>query len=437
MKLGVATQLAFELAPYALVGTTVFTAALGAPALASLTGLLTLALLVDMALGECDPVVRLLGDAPRGAYEGKVVWITGASQGLGEALALHLASLGARLILSSRREGVLLKVCAACDALGAGESRPLVLDARGGAAAASKAAKAAREMATSMAGEDAGVDYLFHVAGGSQHAAAEDTTEEVDRDMFEINVMSAIALTKAVLPGMLARREGVITAVGSMAVKCPAPGQATYSATKAALSAFCHSLRGEVADRGVRVCVAHPGPIATGLDGQRRVVFGATLEKSTCDTDATSSAEASGASRRVPWFRETKSGWTRVGRRGASRRARRTGWTRWCSRSSPSCCCGTSCASRPRWASACSTRWGRNARAPRAAARACTTSRRSNLGREVGAAEASRGRPRGCVPVRRRRRASVVFVFRDASWSTRSDAIVTKTHRLPPLSHLL
>jgi dehydrogenase/reductase SDR family protein 7 len=51
-----------------------------------------------------------------------------------------------------------------------------------------------------------------------------------------------------------------------------------------------------VADRGVRVCVAHPGPIATGLDGQTRVVFGATLEKSTCDTDATSSAEAKSAS---------------------------------------------------------------------------------------------------------------------------------------------
>ena len=293
MKLGVATQLACELAPYALVGTTVFTAALGAPALASLTGLLTLALLVDVALSECDPVVRLLGDAPRGAYEGKVVWITGASQGLGEALALHLSSLGARLILSSRREGVLLKVCAACDALGASEARPLVLDARGGASAASKAAKRAGEMATLMAGEGAGVDYLFHVAGGSQHAAAEDTTEEVDRDMFDINVMSAIALTKAVLPGMLARRAGVITAVGSMAVKCPAPGQATYSATKAALAAFCHSLRGEVADRGVRVCVAHPGPIATGQGGQTRVVFGATLANSTCDTDAAAGDDAS------------------------------------------------------------------------------------------------------------------------------------------------
>ena len=192
MKLGVSIQLLCELAPYALVGTTVFTAALGAPYLASLTGLVTLLLLVDMALSECDLAVRLLGDAPRGAYQGKVVWITGASQGLGEALALHLASLGARLILSSRREGVLLKVCAACDALGAGEARPLVLDARGGAPAAREAAERASEAAARMAGEGAGVDYLFHVAGGSQHAAAEDTTEEVDRDMFEINVMLSL-----------------------------------------------------------------------------------------------------------------------------------------------------------------------------------------------------------------------------------------------------
>jgi len=84
-------------------------------------------------------------------------------------------------------------------------------------------------------------------------------------------------------------------AVGSMAVKCPAPGQATYAATKAALAAFCHSLRGEVADRGVRVCVAHPGPIATGLHGQTRVIFGATLAKSTCDTRAGSGGDGGGS----------------------------------------------------------------------------------------------------------------------------------------------
>ena len=139
MKLGVSIQLLCELAPYALVGTTVFTAALGAPYLASLTGLVTLLLLVDMALSECDLAVRLLGDAPRGAYQGKVVWITGASQGLGEALALHLASLGARLILSSRREGVLAKVCAAATrsarrgaAARAGRARGRVGGGRGG-----------------------------------------------------------------------------------------------------------------------------------------------------------------------------------------------------------------------------------------------------------------------------------------------------------------
>jgi dehydrogenase/reductase SDR family protein 7 len=165
-----------------------------------------------------------------------------------------------------------------------------------------------------------GVEYLFHVARGSQHAAAEDTSDEVDRDMFEINVLSAVCLTKAILPSMLQRGRGTIIAVGSMAVKCPAPGQATYAATKAALSAFCHALRGEVADRGVRVTVAHPGPIATGLRGQTRVVFGATLEKSSCDTDASSasvggdgtppSRSAEGAGARGKKEKRLDAGWT-------------------------------------------------------------------------------------------------------------------------------
>jgi short-subunit dehydrogenase len=73
------------------------------------------------------------------------------------------------------------------------------------------------------------------------------------------------------------------------------PWQATYAATKAALAAFCHSLRGEVADRSVRVTVAHPGPIATGLGGQTRVIFGATLAQSTCDTKAGAGAGAGGS----------------------------------------------------------------------------------------------------------------------------------------------
>ncbi|EEH58611.1 uncharacterized protein MICPUCDRAFT_15061, partial [Micromonas pusilla CCMP1545] len=206
----------------------------------------------------------------RSAYDGKVVWITGASQGLGEELALHLASLGAKLILSSRRLGALQAVCDACVDAGAKDARALVLDARADPSELRSRADKALAM-SHLAKPRGGIDYVFHVAGGSQHAAAEDTDAEVDRDMFELNVLSAIAITKAALPSMLARKRGTICVVGSMAAKAPAPGQATYAATKAACAAFHHSLRGEVADRGVRVCVAHPGPIATGLGGQTRV----------------------------------------------------------------------------------------------------------------------------------------------------------------------
>ena len=304
MRRGTALTLALDVAPYALVAVAVFTAAFGAPVLTRLCAVVLATYAGNAVFGECDLASRALGDAPRSAYRGKTVWITGASQGLGEELALHLGSMGAKLILSSRREETLRRVCEAATAAGAEDARALTLDARAGSAAMREKGAAALALAREIAGAgdgvdgtdaDVGVDYLFHVAGGSQHAAAEDTADEVDRDMFELNTMSAIALTKALLPSMLARRKGTIVAVGSMAVKCPAPGQATYAATKAALSAFCHSLRGEVADRGVSVTVAHPGPIATGLGGQTRVIFGATLAKSTCDTAADAAADAAAA----------------------------------------------------------------------------------------------------------------------------------------------
>ena len=91
--------------------------AVGAPAFALASAAVLLAQALNSGLGQCDPATFLLGAAPRSAYAGKVVWITGASQGLGEEIALHLATLGARLILSSRREETLTKVCEACAAL--------------------------------------------------------------------------------------------------------------------------------------------------------------------------------------------------------------------------------------------------------------------------------------------------------------------------------
>ena len=210
--------------------------------------------------------------------------------------------------------------------------------------------------------------------------------------MFELNVLSAIALTKAVLPAMLERRAGAFCVVGSMATKCPGPGQAAYAATKAALARVFHSLRGEVADRGLTVTVAHPGPIATGLDGQTRVVFGATLAKSTTKTVDAEKPTSEGAAakeeeeglggkrttarrtRRKSLRGSARSGWTGVvARRVAA--GRRTGWTRSSSRRSRSCCSGTSCSSFPPSRTESSTRWGRSARGRRGRGRACTSSR--------------------------------------------------------------
>ena len=184
------------MAPYALVAVAVFTAAFGAPVLTRLCAVVLATYAGNAVFGECDLASWALGDAPRSAYRGKTVWITGASQGLGEELALHLGSMGAKLILSSRREETLRRVCEAATAAGAADARALTLDARAGSAAMREKGAAALALAKDMAGAgdgvdgtdaDIGVDYLFHVAGGSQHAAAEDTADEVDRDMFELN----------------------------------------------------------------------------------------------------------------------------------------------------------------------------------------------------------------------------------------------------------
>ena len=236
MRKGTALTLALDVAPYALVALVVFTAALGSPVLAQLCAVVIVVYVGNAAFGECDLASAALGDAPRSAYDGKVVWITGASQGLGETLAVHLGSMGAKLILSSRREETLRRVCDAARAAGARDARALTLDARAGSAAMREKGAAALALAKEMASgasedetdamntDDAGVDYIFHVAGGSQHAAAEDTADEVDRDMFELNTMSAIALTKALLPSMLQRRSGTIVAVGVHGGQVPSPG---------------------------------------------------------------------------------------------------------------------------------------------------------------------------------------------------------------------
>lgn len=183
----------------------------------------------------------------------EVIWITGASSGIGEALAHAFARRSARLILSSRREEELRRVRDLC----AHPERHLVLplDLAEPETLATAAGRALEHFGQ--------VDLLIHNGGVSQRSRAEETALAVDRRVMEVDYFGAVALTKALLPAMLARGSGRIVVVSSLVGKIGTPLRSGYSAAKHALHGFFDSLRAEVHDRGVRVTLVCPGFIRT------------------------------------------------------------------------------------------------------------------------------------------------------------------------------
>ena len=121
-------------------------------------------------------------------------------------------------------------------------------------------------------------DYAFLCAGASQSASAFDVTESAERELFNLNALSTIQVLKNILPSMIARNRGHVCVISSMAAICPAPGQSSYAASKAALSKYVDSLRAEIGHtaKNVTLTNCYPGPIATGFNGKKRVVFNAT-----------------------------------------------------------------------------------------------------------------------------------------------------------------
>ncbi|HEY9103658.1 SDR family oxidoreductase [Chitinimonas sp.] len=188
-------------------------------------------------------------------HQGKVVWITGASSGIGEALAYALAGQGAQLVLSARRLDELERVRLACRNPEAHLSLPLDL-----ADADSFPARVA------AVNERFGrVDLLINNAGISQRSLARDTLLAVDKQLMEVNYLGTIALTKAVLPGMLARQAGHVVAVTSLVGKFGTPMRSSYAASKHALHGFFDSLRAELWRDGIRISLVCPGFIRTNL----------------------------------------------------------------------------------------------------------------------------------------------------------------------------
>lgn len=183
----------------------------------------------------------------------KVVWITGASSGIGAALAVEMSRYGARVVLSARRREALEQVRERL----VWPEKHLVLPLD--LAAPDSFAGAVGQIRDQL-GE---VDMLVNNGGVSQRSLARDSSLEVDRRIMEINFFGAIALTRAVLPDMIRRGGGEIVVISSLVGELSTPLRSAYSASKHALHGWFEALRAEEYDQGIRVLMVMPGFIRT------------------------------------------------------------------------------------------------------------------------------------------------------------------------------
>lgn len=189
-------------------------------------------------------------------FRDRVVWITGASSGIGEALACRFNEEGARLILSSNEPEELKRVKANLSKRTT-ETMLLPLDLDKPLTLQSKAKKVLERFGH--------VDLLINNGGISQRALIKDTTLAVDMKIINTDFLGHVALTKAVLPSMLKRRAGHIVVTSSIMGKIYTPLRSTYSAAKHALHGFFDSLRAEVSRDNILVTIICPTGVKTGI----------------------------------------------------------------------------------------------------------------------------------------------------------------------------
>lgn len=200
------------------------------------------------------------------AFDNKVMWITGASSGIGEALAKGLLAAGAWVILSGRREDALQAVAAAAP------ERTLVLPFE---STDYDALPDIVERAWRWHGR---VDCLVNNAGISQRSLALDTDFSVYRKIMEVDYFAPVALTQLLLPRLVAQGGGQLAVVSSVAGKVGAPLRTSYCGAKHAVVGYFEALRAEVeVAHGVHVSVILPGSVRTSIslnslnsDGNRR-----------------------------------------------------------------------------------------------------------------------------------------------------------------------
>jgi NADP-dependent 3-hydroxy acid dehydrogenase YdfG len=212
---------------------------------------------------------------------GRVAVVTGASSGIGAAVALALNAEGAHVALAARREDVLLDVQAGLESGSGQQSIVVPTDVTDG------------EQVRALVGraEDLGpVEMLVNCAGVMYYTMMKNAREEEWEQTVEVNCKGALNCVGAVLPGMLERGRGHIVTISSDAGRKVFPGLAVYSASKFFVEALSQGLRLETAGTGLRVTTVQPGNVATDLlsmssDEEALEAYGGTGEGRLLDPD--------------------------------------------------------------------------------------------------------------------------------------------------------
>jgi short-subunit dehydrogenase len=189
-------------------------------------------------------------------FNNKVIWITGASSGIGEELAYRFAKDNAKLVISSNDSTELervrdncLKITDICSAVEFDLAQTSDID----------------NLTKKIISEYGRIDVLINNGGISQRAFARETPIEMDRKIMEINFFSAITLTKSVLPFMLKQGSGHIAVTSSITGKFGFPLRSAYSASKHAVAGYFETLWFELKENNIGVTVAYPGRVKTKI----------------------------------------------------------------------------------------------------------------------------------------------------------------------------
>lgn len=242
-------------------------------------GLVLILILVRIITSDCDLTLQWaekFGEKIE-SLRGQVVWVTGASSGIGEALAYKLASAGCRLVLSARRMEELERVqkqCLLCGPVTEDNILILTLDSTKFDTHITAVDKVLNHFGQ--------IDVLVNNAGRSQRAAWANISLQVDREILETNVLGVLSLTKCVLPFMIKRKAGHIVVTSSVAGKLGAPFSGSYTGSKHALHGWFETLRMEGFEHNIDVTMLCPGPVFSRLleqayTGEPGKVYGGSM----------------------------------------------------------------------------------------------------------------------------------------------------------------